>query len=236
MTRIGAFSPDDAELVIRVVRKLQSLGLVAGEGDRGVGLFPPSTSVYFRNDSGSIAPAYACLQVTGTVEIGGQNYLTVDQPADAFGIAGGYVFNGPEDIEIDGLGTAQSGSVVRALTDGTAVTAGDSWMPEASAWAVQKADCDTMHAIGADDIDTNIGRFFLPSPRPSGLFRFTLNAGWTSNVADADILLLDATDTGEDHDVEDPLAMFTDLATDDAGYCKLQNGKFIAIQAPCGTA
>ena len=234
MTDVAVYSPDDAAFVLRVARKLQSLGVVSGEGDRGVGLFAPSTPVYVRNDSGEAVPAFACMQVTGTAEVSGQNYLTIDKPADAFGIVGGYIFNGPESIEIDGFGNVYPTSTVRALTDGTTVTSGDAWMPEAGAWAIQKATCNTLHAIGPDDIDTNIGRFFIPSPRPCGRFRFTLNEGWTSNAADADILLMDGTDTNEDHDILDPLASFTDLSTADPGDCWLQDGKFYAAQAPCG--
>jgi len=68
---------------------------------------------------------------------------------------------------------------------------------------------------------------------PRTLYRFTLNEAWTANVADADILLMDGTDTTLDADVYDPLSAFTDLVNGDPGICILQDGKFYAIQAPC---
>ena len=50
------------------------------------------TPAYFHNDAGETIPAYACMQVTGTEEIDGQNYLVVEKPADTDGTAGGFVF------------------------------------------------------------------------------------------------------------------------------------------------
>lgn len=65
------------------------------------------------------------------------------------------------------------------------------------------------------------------------LFRFTLNAAWSSGVADADILQMDGTDTGIDANVEDPLGIFSTLGNGDPGLCLLQGGKYYVIQAPC---
>lgn len=73
-------------------------------------------------------------------------------------------------------------------------------------------------------------------PRGSGgtkLFRFTLNADWSSGVADADILEMDGTDTGIDDDVRDPLGIFDTIGTGDAGLCLRQAGLYYVIQAPC---
>jgi hypothetical protein len=61
------------------------------------------------------------------------------------------------------------------------------------------------------------------------LYRFTLNAAWSSGAADADILEMDGTDTGIDDDVRDPLGIFTHLTTNSAGLCVFQDGKYYVI-------
>jgi len=66
------------------------------------------------------------------------------------------------------------------------------------------------------------------------LFRFTLNASLASGTADADILLMDGTDTGIDDDVLDPLGIFAILTSiGSEGLCLRQGGKYYVIQAPC---
>jgi hypothetical protein len=66
------------------------------------------------------------------------------------------------------------------------------------------------------------------------LYRFTLNASLASGTADADILLMDGTDTGIDADVLDPVGIFATLVTvGDAGLCILQSGVYYVIQAKC---
>lgn len=74
-----------------------------------------------------------------------------------------------------------------------------------------------------------------PIPANIRLYRFTLNEAWASNAADADILEMDGTDTTIDADVQDPLGIFSDLTTGDAGICIFQGGSYYAIQAPCAS-
>jgi hypothetical protein len=89
-------------------------------------------------------------------------------------------------------------------------------------------------SVGIGDVEYREG-----SVRGGGggvtFWRFSLNANWSSNVADADILEMDGTDTGTDADVEDPLGIFADLGNGDAGICFLQGGVYYVIQAPCPT-
>lgn len=66
------------------------------------------------------------------------------------------------------------------------------------------------------------------------LFRFTLNASLATGTADADILLMDGTDTGTDADVLDPLGIFASLtAVGSPGICIMESGTYYVIQAPC---
>lgn len=115
-------------------------------------------NIYVHNVSGEEIPAYACMQCTGTEVIGSRTYIQVDQPADATGEAGGFLFNGPRAIAIDANGVAFAGPHVRALGDGTTATAGDRWAPTASAWTITKTNTGFLICVGDDDVATNVVR------------------------------------------------------------------------------
>lgn len=93
------------------------------------------------------------------------------------------------------------------------------------------------NGIGGTPHEANTGGPYLhPFIR---LYRFTMNEAWgatTATAADSDILLMDGTDTNTDDDVFDPLGIFSDMTTGDAGICIYQDGKYWAIQAGCGSA
>lgn len=159
MTKVGVFSPENARIVLDVVRYLRESGFVIQPPGRGSQLIPPATPIFFRNDSGEAVPPFACMQTTGTVESGGQNYITIDKPADTDGSAGWYLFNGIAEVEIDGYGVAHDGPLVRMLTDGSAVSSGDKLQPQVSAWEVEPGGSQ-FTAVGADDIETDVIRGF----------------------------------------------------------------------------
>lgn len=98
-------------------------------------------------------------------------------------------------------------------------------------YGFNKADAgELVQLIGGGDREYTEGRVRGAGPR---LYRFTLNAAWSAGVADADILLMDGTDTTRDADVLDPLSIFSSLGSGDAGLCIFQGGKYYVIQAPC---
>lgn len=162
MSDIGVYTPETAKLVLEVVRYLKANGFVIEPGGRKPQFVPPDAPVYIRNDSGLVVPPFACCQVTGTVDVGGQNYLTIDQPADVTGEGGWYVFNGIAEIEAaaDSYGIAYDGPLVRMLTDGSTITAGDRWQPMVDAWTVEPGG-SLFIAAGADDIEDDVMRAFV---------------------------------------------------------------------------
>ena len=108
----------------------------------------------------------------------------------------------------------------------------------------------TTYGFRSDDADALLNLITMsdvetPIRRPMGgggggggisLYRFTLNGSLASGTADADILLMDGTDTGTDATVRDPLGIFAALVTiGDAGLCVLQDGNYYVIQASCPT-
>lgn len=102
-------------------------------------------------------------------------------------------------------------------------------------YGFNKADAqELVGLIGGSDRE-------YPEIRPRGtgggggsrLYRFTLNEAWSSGAAEADILLMDGTDTTTDADVLDPLGIFSELGSGDAGLCIYQDGYYYVIQAAC---
>ena len=106
-------------IVLDVVKYLKASGFVIDRPGRGSQFIPPEAPIYFRNDSGEEVPPFACMQCTGTVEYGGQNYVKINKPVDDSGDAGGYLFNGIAPVESGGYGLAHDGPFVRMLTDGS---------------------------------------------------------------------------------------------------------------------
>ena len=153
---IAGFSRKNAEIILETVRYLRANGFITPRGTRGQRT-AAETPIYVRNDSGEEIPAYACLQTTGTVEDGGQNFITVDQPVDNTGDAGAYLFNGQEPIEIGGFGIAYDGPLTRMLTDGASLTSGDKCRPVVGEWHIE-AGGDLITIVGDDDIEPDTVR------------------------------------------------------------------------------
>jgi hypothetical protein len=232
---LAGFSRDNAKLILDVVRYLRANGLVGPPSDRGQQRFPPQAPIYVRNDSGVEIPAFACLQTTGTVEYGGQNYITVDKPSDTDGTSGGYLFNGQAPIEIGGYGIAHDGPVVRMIC-GDTIASGDSLTPIVNDWEVEAGDGPFV-AIGEDDIATNCVRGFVAMGGSGGganLFRFELTADFTTGTTvAATIKTMGGSTVGTGISLTDPEAIFLGLPTGSKGYCVLQGGTYYAIQAAC---
>ena len=158
MTRVGAYSPETAKAILDMFKYLQASGFIINPPDRTIADTYQLAPIYIRNDSGEEIPRFACLQVTGSVELNGQNYIKVVQPVDVTGAAGWYLFNGFAAVEIGGYGIAHDGPLVRMLTSGAAVVCGDRWRPTISQWYVTPSTSGIFSAVGEDDIDTNVMR------------------------------------------------------------------------------
>lgn len=158
--RIGYTTPENMRLILEVVRYMQAAGFISRDGQRGDYSPKPPTPIYVQNDSGEEIPAYACMQVTGTIESSGQNYLVVNKPVDSTMDDGAYVFNMETPIEIDGNGTATSGPVFRAKYTGT-ITPTALYAPTAAQWYLTKNGGGIYRCLGDDDVGTSIGKFQL---------------------------------------------------------------------------
>ncbi len=161
MSRVGAYTPDVARLILATVQYLRQSGFVIQASGANIRNSGQGDSIHVRNDSGEEVPAFACMQVTGAVDVGGQNYITIDKAADVTGTAGWYLFNSIAPIEIDGYGIANDGPLARILTNGTAVTCGDKWAPTVNQWYISPSDSGIISAVGEDDIETNVMRGVL---------------------------------------------------------------------------
>jgi hypothetical protein len=144
-------------MVIEVARYLRQSGFVVPQAGRAPRELQQATPIFVRNDSGEQVPAFACLQSTGTVESGGQNYIKIDKPVDTTGTSGAYLFNGVAPIEPGGFGVAHDGPVVRALSNGSSATSGSRWQPVIGSWSIAPGG-NIFAAIGGDDIASDVIR------------------------------------------------------------------------------
>lgn len=154
-------SAEDIRMVLEAARKVTALESHVRRLEQELAALRQSrhtqTPIYLKNAEASTAiPPYACVQITGTTEDGGQNYLNAKKPADNTGAAGFFLFNGHTEIEDDGFGTAQHGPIYRAFKNSGTITAGEMWRPTASQWYLSQDDAGMFQVAGADDIDDDV--------------------------------------------------------------------------------
>lgn len=194
MARIGAYSPEVAERILRAFQVFESSGLLQpGVIEALIGAsggINKQTEIYFKNNTGEEIPPYACLQVTGTDDlksVGGTNYLLVSKPADASGEAGAFIFNSHTPVEIDGRGIGQGGRVnVRATYTTGTPAAGQKWQPIVGSFDVEQSDSGIFVAHGPDEIGENFGLQVMKLAVQSaagGSLGITFTIGTASNAS-----------------------------------------------------
>jgi hypothetical protein len=242
MARDGGYtSPENMAMILEVVRYLKRNGFVI-RGQRETSQFiPPEAPIYIRNDTGEEIPPFGCVQCSGTVEQGGQNYITVVKPVDDTGAAGGFLFNSIAPIGIDDnskYGIAYAGPLARMLTDGSTVTCGASWKPDVGEFAIIPGG-SIFTAIGEDDIETNVMRGLYKGGGTSGasLFGARMTENWTSRQATCEIYTLDGANDPvyvDNQEVYDPLSIFAALGSGDWMKVGLNpDGKYYVVAANC---
>jgi hypothetical protein len=210
-----------------LIRHYRKNGLWTGDGESSF-TQGPSAGIVVKNTEATEIPAYGCMEVIGTVEEDGRNYVRVKKPTSA-GLL--FLFNGHTAIEASGYGTAQRGPVYWVYKNSGTVTHGNRWAPTAGQYYLT-AGAGPYVVLGEDAIAANV--FRVHRDDVARLYRFTLNASLASGTADADILEMDGTDTGIDATVRDPAGIFATLVTvGDDGLCLYQDGKYYVIQANC---
>ena len=152
-TEIGYFSPSDAARVWSAVKTVERGQAPNTATERANAPSP----IYFKSVSSLVIPAYGCLQMVGTEEVEGRNYILVDRPFDySDSVMGPFLFNGSREVEANGLGTAQWGPIYRAIKDSGTYTVGTRFGPVASSFEMAKGPLFTY--IGDDDLEDNCVR------------------------------------------------------------------------------
>ena len=151
-TEIGYFTPGQADRVWRNALAFEKMASVGAKTDRPI----TPTPISFVNKSGATIPPYGCIQITGTEETGGRNYLEVKRPFDYAGVMGPFLVNGDREVVADDYGTAQWGPIYRIKTDGTTLAVGTRIGPNASSFEVGKGCLFT--CLGDDDIEEDVIR------------------------------------------------------------------------------
>ncbi len=185
---IGAMSPDDTRMVLDAVRVLKASGLLSTSGLKKAYNPPPNTPLYVTNVSGETIPAYACMQVTGTQEVGPQNFFKVAKPADEYGFAGAFIFNTHRDIDTGGQGIATAGVDARSLSENPAASSGSRLRPRVNTWKIYTDTGGMFIAGGPDDIASSVQRIFVSSAAICSQIHFVITGTVSSNSYSATVL------------------------------------------------
>ena len=144
---IGYFTPSEADRVWKAVKAFERGSADSTVTERGNAPSP----IYFKSVSAEVIPAYGCIQMVGTEELAGRNYILVDRPIDfTSSVTGPFLLNGSTEVEANGLGTAQWGPIYRAISDGGTYSVGTRFGPVASSFELSKGPLFTY--IGDDDL------------------------------------------------------------------------------------
>ncbi|MFN9110317.1 MAG: hypothetical protein ACK5XN_09635 [Bacteroidota bacterium] len=103
----------------------------------------------FANHSCSEIPAYACMEVSGTIKYGSETYLTVKKPSGD----GPFVFNGPAAVPSCGYGFIQQMPIVRAKG---AVAAKQKASPQSGSWDIVQSASGTWQSAGPDQVASGV--------------------------------------------------------------------------------
>ncbi len=140
MTQIGTFTPDQARLLWQdyLQRKKPATKYVPQD----VG----QHRVFVKNTESEVIPPYACLEITGTEEVGGRTAITVRKPTTT---TGEYLFNSQYSIPVAveaaeevaavaGVGWAYRYGVVVMQGDGS--TEDGQYQPVIDSWEIEPGD------------------------------------------------------------------------------------------------
>lgn len=137
MADIGTFTPEQARLIWQDYQSRQQLQPhIARNFPRRRPIDEPSPHrVFVTNASGEEIPAYGCIQIAGTTEIGGRTCLEVAKPDTLFGH---YLFNSQFPIAAGKHGWAYRFGVVRML--GAPPTEPTYYVPIVASWEIEEGD------------------------------------------------------------------------------------------------
>lgn len=139
--------------IIAAIRALKAAGFMIGDGEESLPTFS-STPILFQNTEGSEIPAWACMQVDGTLDEASNSFIKVKKPT-ADGLT--YIFNGPKPVAAGDIGNAQAGSILRGYKNSGSIVVNEQWAPTTGQWYLTQASGPFV-ALGADNIDTNVLR------------------------------------------------------------------------------
>lgn len=166
-TKAGIYSPSDARIVLDAVRRLLNSGLLNSAQPTDP-VFTSAEPIIFRNDSGSTVPAFGTMKITGAVEYGGKNVITIEQPDTDENRH--LLFNTFKAVDNGEYGVGSAGPIVRVVSSDSPTIA-ESMQSTGSDWEVEVGPGGPLVCIGGDDIGTNVFRAVVRSVTRSSWYK-----------------------------------------------------------------
>ena len=226
MTDFVAFAnADDARLVLSLARRLRASGLLDNlnlpSEDR-----PIEQPIYVENTSGETIPPFAVMQTSSLSAGDVREVFEVEKPFDPTGSSGLLLFNGAEEIAVDGIGVAQRGPSYFHSPPQVPAAGFASYAARVDSWFLSEQRGGQFLVTARQGTDAGESHTCRVVERPAVKFIYKNLSGTL-----ADIFWLDETATGHSGAVYDSLDVFDSGVTE--GYCLLQGVDFFAVQAPC---
>jgi hypothetical protein len=189
---------------------------------------PIEQPIYVENTSGEIVPPFAVMQTSSLSAGDVREVFEVEKPFDPTGSSGLLLFNGAEEIAVDGIGVAQRGPSYFHSPPQVPATGFASYAARVDSWFLSEQRGGQFLVTSRQGEGAGESHTCRVFERPAVKFIYK---NLSTATQQADIFWLDETATGFSGAVYDSLDVFDSNVTE--GYCLLQGVDFFAVQAPC---
>jgi hypothetical protein len=183
---LAVFDEQTAREMLAAFKQLQASGLLEPDlkareqrGNSGKTITHAQPPIFVRNDSGATIPPYACMQMTGTVNVTDSFcYVTVQKPIHSTILRCPLLFNGIYEIANGEYGVAQSGPVFSIKSEDP-MSLGDRMGPVNDEWF---GGLGSMYAVIGEDetaIEEDVYKVMFDT---SSWFGKTKSTGLTSGL------------------------------------------------------
>lgn len=150
MEELGGLTYSQAKELWDTHKKLMASGMLNNARKVPTADNPGVHPIVVYNDASEFIPAYACMEITGTIKLGENTYVKVNKPSKK---DGEFCFNTGRVIERYGTGHAYPWGIVKMLGSAGTILPNVRYGAKVSDWKVEKQEGGPFIVYGNDFID-----------------------------------------------------------------------------------